>query len=384
MSDAPILLDVSRLVWRQWTRRLPTGIDRVCLAYLEHFGARARAVVQFRNFRHILNRSDSDRLFSLMLNGSGHFRVRLTAILAASAMRSERRVAGQIYLNVGHTGLNSSYLTPWLTENGLRPVFLIHDLIPITHPQYCREGEAIRHAERIGNALASARGIVVNSKATEQDLAQFAHQCGMPMPPCLVAWLGVEPPAGLPLPASTKLDRPYFVTVGTIEARKNHRMILDVWTELVARMDQYAPELVIIGQRGWEAREAIGLLDRPGLLKGHIREMGRCDDLEMHQLMAGAHALLMPSFVEGFGLPLIEALQMGTPVIASDLDVFREIAGDVPEYRGSADNSGWFQAVLDYTADDGARERQLSRMSKFRAPQWNDHFECVEQFLSSI
>jgi glycosyltransferase involved in cell wall biosynthesis len=384
MSDAPILLDVSRLVWRQWTRRLPTGIDRVCLAYLEHFGARARAVVQFRNFRHILNRSDSDRLFNLLVNGSGHFRARLTTILATAAMRGERRAGGQVYLNVGHTGLNSSYLRPWLTENGLRPVFLIHDLIPITHPQYCREGEAIRHAERIGNALASARGIVVNSRATEQDLAQFARQRGMPMPPCLVAWLGVEPPAALPLPASTTSDRPYFVTVGTIEARKNHRMILDVWTELVARMGQYAPELVIIGQRGWEARAAIDLLDRPGPLRGHIREMGRCNDMEMNRLMAGARALLMPSFVEGFGLPLIEALQMGTPVIASDLDVFREIAGDVPEYRGSADNAGWLQAVLDYAGDDGARERQLSRMGKFRAPQWNDHFECVEQFLGSI
>ena len=384
MPNTPILLDASRLIWRQWTRRLPTGIDRVCLAYLEHFASRARAVVQFRNFRHILNRSDSARLFDLLLYGSRDFRARLATILAAAAMRSERSVTGQIYLNVGHTGLNSPYLAPWLMENGLRPVFLIHDLIPITHPQYCREGEAIRHAERIGNALACARGIVVNSRATEEDLARFARDRGMPVPPCVIAWLGVEPPAVLTVPASTAPARPYFVTVGTIEARKNHRMILDVWADLVARMGQHSPELVIIGQRGWEAREAIDLLDRPGPLKGHIREMGRCDDAEMHRLMAGARALLMPSFVEGFGLPLIEALQMGTPVIASDLDVFREIAGDVPEYRGPADKAGWLQAVLDYAGDDGARERQLSRMGKFRAPQWSDHFERVEQFLGTI
>jgi glycosyltransferase involved in cell wall biosynthesis len=384
MPPAPILLEASRLVWRQWTRRLPTGIDRVCLAYLDHFAAHANAVVQFRNFRHVLKRSDSARLFDLLLHGSANFRARLTAILATAAMRSERDIAGQIYLNVGHTGLNSSHLAPWLMDNGLRPVFLVHDLIPLSHPQYCREGEAIRHAERIGNALTTARGIIVNSNATEEDLARFARNRGMPMPPCQVAWLGVEPPPAVTLPAATTSARPYFVMVGTIEARKNHRLILDVWMDLVARMGDRAPELVIIGQRGWEAREAIDLLDRPGPLKGHIREMGRCGDAELHRLMTGARALLMPSFAEGFGIPLVEALQIGTPVIASDLAVFREIAGDIPEYCWPSDKDGWRETVLDYAGSDLAREKQLSRMGKFVAPQWSDHFELVDQFLGTI
>ena len=107
MQGAPILLDVSRLIWRQWTRRLPTGIDRVCLAYLEHFQAKARAVVQFRQFRRILDRKSSNRLFDLLLNGSSRFRSELIRTLAVSAASTERSEAGQIYLNVGHTGLNS-------------------------------------------------------------------------------------------------------------------------------------------------------------------------------------------------------------------------------------------------------------------------------------
>jgi glycosyltransferase involved in cell wall biosynthesis len=384
MPPGPILLDASRLVWRQWTRRLPTGIDRVCLAYLDHFAARANAVVQFRNFRHVLKRGDSARLFDLLLHGSANFRARLTAILATAAMRGEREIAGQIYLNVGHTGLNSSHLSPWLMDNGLRPVFLVHDLIPVSHPQYCREGEAIRHAERIGNALTTARGIIVNSNATKEDLANFARNKGMAMPPCQVAWLGVEPPPAGTFRAATTSVRPYFVMVGTIEARKNHRLILDVWSDLVARMGERAPELVIIGQRGWEAKEAIDLLDRPGPLKGHIREMGRCGDAELSRLMTGARALLMPSFAEGFGLPLVEALQIGTPVIASDLTVFREIAGDIPEFCCPSDKDGWRKIVLDFAGSDSARERQLRRVAKFVAPQWSDHFELVDQFLGTI
>lgn len=382
MVDAPILLDVSRLIWRQWSGRLPTGIDRVCLAYLEHFGRRTRAIVQFRNFRRILNLSDSARLFDLLLTGSAYFQARLAAILAASAMHSDAGVDGQIYLNVGHTGLNSPYLGPWLRKHGIRPFFLIHDLIPVTHPQYCRVGEDVRHSERIGHALASARGIIVNSQCTQEDLARFALENGMPMPPCLVAWLGITAPAMLPS-ISAPPSRPYFVTVGTIEARKNHLLLLEAWADLVERMGQLAPELVIIGQRGWEAQAAIDLLDRPGPLKGHVREMGSCDDAEMHRLVAGARALLMPSFVEGYGLPLIEALQIRTPVIASNLKVFREITGDIPEYRDPADKAGWLQAITEYAGDGAERQAQLRRLSKFRAPRWRDHFERVEQFLAT-
>src|SRR5688500_14249187 len=104
MAD-PILIDVSRLIWRQWTRRLPTGIDRVCLAYLRHFAPRASAVVQFRRWRMILGPADSARLFELLLNDSGRFRTRSTAILGAAATRPASNVEGQLYLNVGHTGL---------------------------------------------------------------------------------------------------------------------------------------------------------------------------------------------------------------------------------------------------------------------------------------
>jgi len=383
MTEPPILLDASRLIWRQWTRRLPTGIDRVCLAYLEHFAPRARAVVQFRRFRHILRREDSARLFGLLLEGAGRFRGRLVSTLAAAALRREGEATGQFYLNVGHTGLNSPFLSPWLKDRGLRPIYLIHDLIPITHPQYCREGEAVRHRERIRNALQSASGLIVNSVATERDLAQFARDEVLAMPPSLIAWLGVDGLVDASVP-NRPTARPYFVLVGTIEARKNHLLILQVWAELVATLGAEAPELIIIGQRGWEAEAATAILDDPGALRGHVRELARCDDDMLHELLAGARALLMPSFVEGFGLPLIEALQAGTPVLASDLEVFREIAGDIPEYLDPNNQAGWVKAVLAYTKDGAERRRQLDAITGFRAPTWSDHFSKVERFLAEL
>lgn len=384
MSHPPILIDVSRLIWRQWTRRLPTGIDRVCLAYLEHYRSRARAVVQFRGFRRVLNGSASQQLFDLLLNGSGHFRSRLVVTLAGAALRGESGGAGQVYLNVGHTGLNSPYLQPWLVRRKLRPLFLIHDLIPITHPQYCREGEAARHEQRMITALRAADGLIFNSAATQIDLANFANARNLPVPPGVVAWLGVNTAQALPASGCRTGERPYFVMIGTIEARKNHLLMLQVWADLVARRGNQAPDLVIIGQRGWEAEDATAILDSPDPLQGHVRELSRCDDKMMASLLSGARAMLMPSHIEGYGLPLIEALQQGVPVIASDLPVFREIVGDIPTYLDPNDRNAWVRAVIDYLDDGNERRRQLKAIGGFKAPMWDDHFSRVDRFLDTL
>lgn len=384
MLDGPILIDVSRLIWRQWTRRLPTGIDRVCLAYLRHFRSDALAVVQFRRFRRILDRKRSDRLFDLLLNGSDSFRSRLIVALAGGAFANEGNFQGHLYLNVGHTGLNSPHLEPWLASRGLRSVFFIHDIIPITHPQFCREGETARHEARIETALRTASGLIVNSAATELDLRNFADRRGLTMPPTQIAWLGVDAS-----PAPTGLNptipvRPYFVMVGTIEARKNHLLILQAWADLVDKLGEGAPDLVVIGQRGWEAQQAIQMLDHQRLLKGHVRELSRCDDMAMGALLANARAMLMPSFVEGFGLPLVEALQLGVPVIASDLPVFRETAGDIPTYLDPYDREAWAKAIVDYAADSPERRRQLLAAAEYRSPDWACHFALVEDFLKTL
>lgn len=381
MHDTPILLDVSRLIWRQWGDRIPTGIDRVCLAYLEHFRDRSRAVVQFRGFHHILAERDSARLFELLQHGMPHFRRDLVQILATSLLRGGKSVAGQLYLNVGHTGLDSPYLGPWIADEGIRPIYLVHDLIPITHPQYCRPGEANRHRQRMTNALATASGFIVNSHDTARELEHFAVRENLPLAPCITAWLGTEEIGTVNGRASAN---PYFVMVGTIEARKNHLLILEAWTDLVAKLGDRAPDLVIIGQRGWEAEEAIGRLENLGPLSGKVRELGRCSDAEMLEWIAGARALLMPSFVEGFGLPLIEALETGTPVIASNLGVFREIAGDLPRYLDPNDRSGWAEAVTSLTTDGAERRRQETLLKSFKPPQWSDHFRIVDRFLSTL
>jgi glycosyltransferase involved in cell wall biosynthesis len=175
------------------------------------------------------------------------------------------------------------------------------------------------------------------------------------------------------------------VVVGTIEARKNHLMLLNVWRRLVDRLGADAPGLLIVGQRGWEAEEVFRVLDRPGSLEGHVIEFNRCSDEELAAHLASARALLFPSLVEGYGLPLVEALAFGVPAIASDLTVFREIAGDIPNYLSPHDTVGWENAILDYARPDSeSRTAQLKRLQGFTGPSWYSHFAKVEAWLASL
>lgn len=378
------LVDVSRLIWRYWTRRLPTGIDRVCLAYLEHFGDRAQAVVQRGGQHLILSPRQSDRLFRLLLTRQPATRFGLAKLLTMSAMslRSTPDHPGLIYINVGHTGLNEVTLPRWIRHNQLRAIYLVHDLIPLTHPHFCRAGEAAKHARRMDNVFASATGIIGNSQATIDELKTYARARGRALPPTVAAWIS-GPPLNERL-GRPPLTTPYFVILGTIEGRKNHQLVLDVWAKMVAERGSDAPTLVIIGQRGWQADAAFARLDRPGDFSGRLLQFDRCEDEELAAWLGGARALLMPSFVEGFGLPVLEALQSGTPVISSDLPVFREIADGIATFLDPMDAPAWKSAIESFIDDGPERTRQLVAMQTYAAPTWPKHFAIVDAWMETL
>jgi glycosyltransferase involved in cell wall biosynthesis len=378
------LLDASRLIWRAWRSVRPTGIDRVCLEYLDHFGSRSQAVVQFKGRTFVLSPSDSDRLFSILRDSRRPHRAALAAMAPLAWARARRKPPrrNMPYLNVGHTGLHDPALPEWVASNEVRAVYLIHDLIPITHPQFCRAGEPEKHRLRIENALRSAAAIIANSQSTLDELTAFASNRSVPMPPACAIWISGQRPLGDVPPRH--FERPHFVTVGTIEGRKNHLLLLGIWRGLIAEMGNHAPILVIIGQRGWQADETFALLDGADDLKSHVVELGDADDRQVAALTAGARALLMPSFAEGFGLPVIEALQLGTPVVASDLAVYREVVASIPAYAEPADERAWETAIKALLAGGPERERQTRAITDYKAPAWSGHFAQLEQWLAAL
>jgi glycosyltransferase involved in cell wall biosynthesis len=388
-AHSTVLLDVSRIVWRKAKGLLPTGIDRTCISYINHFQNRGLAVIQDRKSVRVLSPSLSARILPKLLEPAPSFQLDVIKFLAESLFTPFKpSCRGSIYLNVGHTGLDRPAHAAWLRRTGVKPIYFVHDLIPLTHPEYCRPGEPEKHLRRMTALLRHGTAIVANSRETLNELAVFAGlQHGLDMPPGLVAPLGVgHGPQAAGLPARFTLPaRPYFVMVGTIEGRKNHLLMLNVWAQMARQRGVRCPQLVIIGQRGWESEQAVDMLERCDAIRGHVIELSGCDDARLAAYVAGARALLFPTFVEGYGLPLVEALAHGTPVIASDLAVFRELAGEIPDYLSPIDGLGWRALIEDYARPDSlSRADQLERMAGWRPPTWGAHFEAVDRWLTQF
>jgi glycosyltransferase involved in cell wall biosynthesis len=231
------------------------------------------------------------------------------------------------------------------------------------------------------NALETACGVVANSAYTLATLADFAATEGTRLPPSTVAWPGtpILPPA-----SPHKDSEPTFVILGTIEGRKNHNLLLSLWRRLTDAATGPVPRLIIVGRRGWRADDVIARLERENFA-GKVIEMGPLDDPNLAEVLSGARALLFPSFAEGYGIPLIEALAAGVPVIASDLPVFREIGQGVPELLPATDHDAWHEAILDYANPASPRRaEQLQRMIGFRPQEWRNHFTELDDFLSRL
>lgn len=389
-NDAPLLLDASRLVWRRWTGTRATGIDRICFAWMDHYRPRAQAVIVHRRGLAILPFATSQALFGLLsrperaTGSTGRFRAALTALTLRRSghLRDRLEGRGRFLLNPGHTGLDHPGLGEWVRRRAVRPVHLVHDLIPITHPQFCREGEAERHRRRMLAVLDTGAGVIANSAHTLETLGEFASNENRTLPPAAIAWPGTPV---LPRTASRGDGEPAFVILGTIEGRKNHALLLSLWRQMLdGREAVSVPRLVIVGRRGWQADEVFAQLDRREF-GDRVAELGPLDDSRLAETLAGARALLFPSFAEGYGIPLVEALAAGVPVIASDLPVFREIGQGVPELLPPDDAAAWSDAIADYARPDSVRRRaQLLRLTAFQAPDWRGHLRKVDNFLAEL
>ena len=397
-----ILFDLSRLVSRAG-RETPTGIDRVELAYAEHLLA-GRARLSFTMMTPLggfgllpeaLAKEYLQVLAGAWREAGSPQRIaqakRLARTLHTAALwRGERALRGQcraetgrvVYMLVSHHHLEKRRAIARLKRQ-LRACFvcLIHDVIPIEFPEYALPGQNDKHRRRIETAAAVADAVIVNSTVTREGFAPYLARAGR-APPIVVAPFGVDLPAEMPA-EPPPVEPPYFVCVGTIEARKNHLLLLNLWRRLVDELGDAAPRLVLIGQRGWETENAIDMLERCPALRGVVFERTNVPDDEAARLVQGARALLLPSFAEGFGFPMVEALALGVPVLCSDLAALRENGGDVPEYLDPLDGLGWRSAVIDYTLPSSPRRAaQLRRLLGWRAPSWHDHFAAVEALIA--
>lgn len=273
---------------------------------------------------------------------------------------------GAAYLNVGHSNLTDRVLRSVCAALDARIAVFIHDVIPLDFPEYQRDGTVEPFAKMVDRVAAHADLIIYNS----QDTARQTAACMQAPPDCIVAHLGTDLTEAAPheLPPDLDTKPPYFVCVGTIEPRKNHAFLLDVWEEMGAD----APQLIIAGSRGWNNEAVFARLDRLPE-NSPICEVAGLSDGALAALVEGAAGVLFPSHAEGFGLPATDAAARGVPLIVNDLNVFREVLGEIPVYATVSDRYLWINKIKELA---GA-ERTASRQKQFIPPTWDAHFKTV-------
>ena len=236
-------------------------------------------------------------------------------------------------------------------------VATVHDLAFRRLPWTIREETRADLDGQFHRTLARASAVITVSRTVRDELLA-AEAIGAARviaihhgPGHLSARKGGAPPAGTPAR--------YVLHVGTIEPRKNIELLLEVWTSWVAE-DPSAPALVLCGRRGWKSDALHAVFDRAAAA-GWLQHPGYVDDDALAALYRGALAVVCPSLYEGFGLPLVEGMAAGTPVVASDIPVFREVAGEAAVFAPASDRAAWKRALVELASDEALRGRFSER-----------------------
>lgn len=252
-------------------------------------------------------------------------------------------------------------------------VITVHDLGFLRFPETL-DAAARRYYGQTERAVRSAEAIVVPSVATASDLRT---RFGVPDEKIAVIPHGVadlfqpaEPAVVERLRARLGLAGPYLLFVGTIEPRKGLDTLLRAFARLAPRAaGANALSLVLAGRRGWLDQPIFDLVERLGLGE-QVRFLDALADAELPALYTGAEALVLPSRYEGFGLPVLEAMACGAPVVCSTAGALPEVAGDAALLVEPEDDAGLAATLERLRADAGLRAdlraRGLARAAGFR------------------
>jgi glycosyltransferase involved in cell wall biosynthesis len=277
---------------------------------------------------------------------------RLGSTLRATGIGPGRSVLkavpqGAAYLNVGQIGLAVPVFLRWLERRrDVAPVFMLHDVIPLENPEFVSSSSARHHATMVASTVRHADGLIVTTDHARATVADALARLGRPSIRTLAR--------NLPLPEAFRETGNshadlrgvrYFVVCGSIEPRKNLGLLHTVWKRLAARMGEATPHLVIVGSPGWNSEGLLDQLERCSTTRRRIHPVAGLSSPALKDLLAGAVGLLMPSWSEGFGLPVLEANALGVPTIASDIPSHREVADSQTILLNPGDPDAWEKVI---------------------------------------
>lgn len=270
-----------------------------------------------------------------------------------------------------------------------RTLLTVHDLSFVCYPQTA-DPHLYRYLNvAVPRSVGRADHILADSQNTAHDLSRLWD---VPAGKVSVLYSGVEP-RFRPVTDAAELARVrgrydlpqnFIFTVGTLQPRKNYERLIRAFSQLWAAPEGHSHQLVVAGGKGWLYESIFDSVRELGLDRG-VLFPGFVDDEDLPALYTLADLFVFPSLYEGFGLPVLEAMACGTPVICSDASSLPEVAGDAALLVDPLDVEGWTQAMGQALNDEQLRRRLVARgLAQARRFSWERAAREVQRLCRSL
>lgn len=307
---------------------------------------------------------------------------------------------------VWKTRVRRSYLYPRLKDAGVKIIPFVQDIIGATHPQFCPVDDMLNFLDFTGAVVKYADEIVVTSHATKEAVEELCGKLDVTCPIIKIVPLGGDFERTSPHRVNRGVtghkdgrrfkDKPtkksiigeeiikiaesglYLLMVGTIDPRKNHKLLLDAYDKGLKELGMH---LVIAGHKGWDVDDFLKRMEGHEDFGKGIWHINGASDEEIDYLYAHCYALAFPSYIEGYGLPIIESMVRGVPVIAADTPINMEVGGKYALYFGQDKPEELVKIISGLLENPSEYKGIKDKLEDFTPPTWEKTAKGILRIL---
>jgi glycosyltransferase involved in cell wall biosynthesis len=362
---------VREIVTRMLNRQVE-DIEFVLVAYSEH--------------RQCFYRIPVDRFLSCYIDRT----IKSESLRKGDAFILDDLGPGDLFFDIDsvwNNRMRRSFLLPILKNRGVRIAAMVYDIIPILFPQYCDEQTTVRFMDYIGAHLQYADLIISNTDSTLRDVERLSVRIGVRPVPGICAPLGADfkkrRSGGNDIDSRVLAlkDKRYLLCVGTVEPRKNHAFLLEQYK---ANLRDAGFALVIAGRPGWNVDALITEMRAFDSSDENFFYFPNANDDTIDHLYQYAFFTVFPTEYEGYGLPLIESILRGTPVLASDIPVLREVGGEYCDYFSLENKAKLHDILIKYDTNPQEYQKRRDSLKNYIPFSWEMAEDVVFRALKQI